>query len=193
MGVSMADDGLSAPVDRRAVIVTSDGTLVLLRLRKRETYSQKRTVTQGTVETGYKISDGDVTDQPVVTVEGIITGANNKAIAFNEIAASSEVANLQAVFDNSGLVSVYTSFVAVPDARITEFKAEMVAERKAINITLTAQHIRFTNIGKTTGAPQTKKVSEAKGQGTTNSGKKSVTTAPAEKHDILYFGEEESA
>lgn len=190
----MAEDSMNAPPDRRAVIVLSNGTVVSLRLRKRETYSQKRSATQGAVETGYKISDGTVTDQPVITVDGIITGANSKAIAFNDVAASSEVTNLQAAFDANELVSVYTSFVSVANAVFSEFKAEMVAGRNVINITLTAQGIRFTNITKTTGTQNTKKVSDAKGQGTANKGKKSVTpTAPPQKHDIGYFPPLESA
>lgn len=170
----------------------SNGVTVSLRLRKREQFGQKRTATQGKVETGYKISDGTVTDQPVVNIDGIITGSDGHFIAYDDIAASSEVASLQAAFNADELVSVYTSFIALADAVWTEFKADMVPDKKLINISLSAQGIRFANFSQTTGQAPSKKTSAPKGQGTTNGGKKSTTpVTPKEepKHDILYFGE----
>lgn len=186
----MAEDGLTAPPDRRAVIVLNNGVTVSLRLRMREQYAQKRSATQGKIETGYKISDGTVTDQPTVSIDGIITGADGYFIAYDDIRASSEVASLQAAFNADELVSVYTSFIALADAVWTEFKAEMVPGKKLINISLSAQGIRFANFSQTTGAPPAKKVSNPKGQETTNGGKKSTTPVKSvPKYDTFYVGE----
>lgn len=191
----MAENGLTAPPDRRAVIVMDGGAVVSLRLRKREQYGQKRSVAQGSIETGYRISDGTVTDQPTIHIEGIITGADSKLVAYNDIAASSEVASLQAAFNANELVSVYTSFIALADAAFTEFRAEMVPGKKLINITLAAQGIKFVNFSHATGEAPKKKVSEPKGKGTTNRGKQSVEIAgpPEEKHDLFYVGKPQRA
>lgn len=187
----MPQEGLNAPVNRRAVIVLSNGQTVSLRLRRREQFSQKRSVTKGALETGYRISDGTVTDQPTVSIEGIITGADGKAVAYDDVRASSEVASIQAAFKTDELVSVYTSFIALADASFTEYRAEMVPGKKQIVINLSAEGISFANFSQTTGAPPAKKVSNPKGKGTTNGGKKSVEFVgpPEEQHDILYFGE----
>lgn len=181
--------GLASPPSNMAAIVLSNGTAITLKLNKKETFGKKRSVSRGAVESGYIISDGTVTEQPTISVEGIITGTNRMLKAFDAIRASNEVTSIQAAFDANELVSVYTSFNAVPNAVFTEFKAEMVAGKNLINITLSAQVIRFANFSRTTGEPPAKKVSDPKGKGTTNGGKKSAEVAgpPSKPDDILHF------
>lgn len=186
----MAYFGLMSPPTNNAAIVLSNGTAITLKLNKREQFGQKRSVSQGAVETGYRISDGTVTEQPTITIEGVITGTNGRLKAYDSIGASSEVTSIQMMFDANELVSVYTSFNALANAVFTEFKAEMVAGKNAINITLSAQSIRFANFSRTTGEPPAKKVSDPKGKGTANRGKVSTEIAgpPEKPNDILHMG-----
>lgn len=178
--------GLASPPSSVAAIVFSNGTAITLKLNKKETFGKKRSVSRGAVESGYVISDGTITEQPVISIEGIITGTNGMLKAFDAIRASNEVTSIQAAFDANELVSVYTAFNAVQNAVFTEFKAEMVAGKNLINITLSAQVIRFANFSRTTVGIPAGKVSDPAGQGTTNGGKVSVKKVEgAEKAYLL--------
>ncbi len=81
-GICRDIGGLNAPTGRRAVIVSASGAVITLRLKKRENYTAKRNVTQGTLETGYQISDGVVNEQPDIEIEGIVTGSDGYGLAF---------------------------------------------------------------------------------------------------------------
>ena len=72
--------GLNAATGKRAVVVGESGAVISLRIRRNESYAVKRSVTQGAVETGYKISDGTVTEQPVIEIEGVVTGSDGYAL-----------------------------------------------------------------------------------------------------------------
>lgn len=150
--------GLNAPTSKRAVIVSASGVVVNLRLRKRETYSVKRSVTKGALETGYKISDGTVTEQPGVNIEGLVTGSDGYALVFDPTRIDAEVASINNAFNLNELVSVYTSFIAVSDAVLTEFQAEATAKDKTITIKLAAEKIKFVTFQRTQNeAPATEK------------------------------------
>ncbi|WFZ22224.1 hypothetical protein NFK58_12990 [Citrobacter portucalensis] len=182
--------GLNAPTGKRAVIVSASGVVVNLRLRKRETYSVKRNVTQGAIETGYKISDGTVTEQPEVNIEGIVTGSDGYTLAFDPTRINSEVASINNAFNLDELVSVYTSFNAVSDAVLTEFQAEATPKDKTITIKLAAKKIKFVTFQRTQNeapAPKKTKTKNPAGQGRAGTGKKSATPEDKPKADILYF------
>lgn len=177
--------GLTAPADNRAVIVLESGVTVSLRLKTRETYSIKRSVSEGKKETGYKVSDGVVNDTPEVEFEGFITGSDDKRIAYNAVQASSDVASIQNAFNLSELASVYTSFIAITDAVITDFKAEASADKKAINISLSVKHIDYATFQRTQSAPSSK-TKNPTGKGKANTGKKSATpVSPQQKDSAL--------
>jgi hypothetical protein len=173
--------GLTAPEDNRAVIVLESGVTVSLRLKARESYSVKRSVSEGKKETGYKVSDGVVNDTPQIDFEGIITGSDDKRIAYNGIQAASDVASIQNAFNLEELTSVYTSFIAITNAVITDFKAEASKDKKAININLSVKHIDYTTFQRTQGAPA--KTKNPAGKGKTNTGKKSAAPVPTPQKD----------
>ncbi|MGK0743561.1 phage baseplate protein [Yokenella regensburgei] len=182
--------GLNAPAGRRAVIVSASGVSVSLRLRKRENYSVKRSVSQGALETGYKISDGTVTEQPEVTIEGLVTGSDGYALALDPTRIDAEVASINNAFNINELVSVYTSFIAVSDAVLTEFSAEATPKDKTITIKLSAKKVKFVNFQRTQNeapAPKKTKTKNPAGKGRVDAGKKSATPEDKPKTDILYF------
>ncbi|HEY2452886.1 MAG TPA: hypothetical protein VGI71_09735 [Scandinavium sp.] len=182
--------GLNAPAGRRVVIVSSSGVSVSLRLRKREAYSAKRNVSQGALETGYKISDGTVNEQPGIELEGIVTGSDGYALAFDPSRINAEVASIKNAFNLDELVSVYASFIAMSDAVLTEFTAEATPKDKTITIKLAAKKIKFVTFQRTQNeapAPKSTKTKNPAGQGRADTGKKSATPKDKPKTDILYF------
>lgn len=182
--------GLNAPTDRRVVIVSASGASVSLRLRKRESYSAKRNVSQGTLETGYKISDGTIKEQPTIEIEGIVTGSDGYALAFDPSRINAEVASINNVFKLDELVSIYASFIVVSDAVLTEFNAEATPKDKTITIKLGAKKVKFVTFQRTQNdapAPKATKTKNPAGQGRADTGKKSATPKDKPKQDILYF------
>lgn len=116
------DAAISAPRDKRAVMVFESGVTVSLRLKTREEVSAKRTIAQGKIETGYKISDGEVDDPKVASFEGIITGTDLPFAPLHIISAMNQAQAIQAAYDTKEFVSVYTSFMAMPQCRIKGMK-----------------------------------------------------------------------
>ncbi|HEY3591940.1 MAG TPA: hypothetical protein VGL07_18005 [Buttiauxella sp.] len=182
--------GLNAPNGSRVVIVSASGVAVSLRLRKRENYSVKRSVSKATLETGYKISDGTITEQPEIDIEGIVTGSDGYGLAFDPTRINAEVNSINNAFALNELVSVYTSFIAISDAVLTSFSAEASPRDKTISIKLSAEKIKFTTFQRTQNeapAPKKTKTKNPAGQGRAGTGKKSAAPVEEPKHDILYF------
>lgn len=182
--------GLNAPTGRRAVIVSASGAVITLRLKKRENYTAKRNVTQGTLETGYQISDGVVNEQPDIEIEGIVTGSDGYGLAFDPSRLSAEVSSINNAFTPNELVSVYASFIAVSDAVLTEFNAEATPKQKTITVKLSAKKIKFATFQRTQNeapAPKKTKTKNPAGQGRVSTGKKSATPVEPPKADIFYY------
>ncbi|EPU1193385.1 phage baseplate protein [Klebsiella oxytoca] len=135
------DAAISAPRDKRAVMVFESGVTVSLRLKTREEVSAKRTIAQGKIETGYKISDGEVDDPKVASFEGIITGTDLPFAPLHIISAMNQAQAIQAAYDTKEFVSVYTSFMAMPQCRITSLSIEAVPKKNSYTVKLTAQKV----------------------------------------------------
>lgn len=182
--------GLYAPGGNRAVIVSASGVTVSLRLRKRETYSVKRTLSKAALETGYKISDGTVTEEPVIEIEGIVTGSTGYNLAYDPTRINAEVNSINNAFKTNEIVSIYASFIAVSDVVLTAFNAEATPKDKTISIKLSAERVKFTTFQRTQNeapAPKKPNTKNPAGQGRASTGKKSAAPVDTPKTDILYF------
>lgn len=181
------DAAISAPRDNRAVMVFESGVTVSLRLKTREEFSAKRSIAQGKVETGYKVSDGEVDDPKVVTFEGIITGADFSYsygllnVNQNMILAMNQAQYIQAAYDTKEFVSVYTSFMAMPQSRITSLSIEAVPKKNSYTVKLTAQKVDTVTFQRSRTKSAQAKTSNPAGKGKTSAGKKSATTVDANK------------
>lgn len=181
-GVFMAegmDAAISAPRDKRAVMVFESGVTVSLRLKTREEVSAKRTITQGKIETGYKISDGEVDDPKVASFEGVITGTDLPFAPLHMVSAMNQAQAIQAAYDTKEFVSVYTSFMAMPQCRITSLSIEAVPKKNSYTVKLTAQKVE--TIAFQRSRTKSAKTSKPAGKGKTSAGKKSATTVDANK------------
>lgn len=184
---------IEAPTEQ-AVIVLESGLVVTLDVRLSERYSQKRSVSKSTIETGYKISDGNVTDMPEIAFEGIITGASSQTTLarkpFDKEQADAAIASIDAAFKAEELATVYTSFITIPDCVFTLFDVEAAPKQTAYIVKVEAESIRRVTFATAQGAP-TKTKSPA-GKTKVSSGKKTAESvsqnkAPAVKTDILHF------
>lgn len=173
------DAAISAPRDKRAVMVFESGVTVSLRLKTREEVSAKRTITQGKIETGYKISDGEVDDSKVASFEGIITGTDLPFAPLHMVSAMNQAQAIQAAYDTKEFVSVYTSFMAMPQCRITSLSIEAVPKKSSYTVKLTAQKVE--TIAFQRSRTKSAKTSKPAGKGKTSAGKKSATTVDANK------------
>ena len=173
------DAAISAPRDKRAVMVFESGVTVSLRLKKREEVSAKRTIAQGKIETGYKISDGEVDDPKVASFEGIITGTDLPFTPLHMISAMNQA--IQAAYDTKEFVSVYTSFMAMPQCRITSLSIEAVPKKNSYTVKLTAQKVDTVTFQRSRTKSAQAKTSKPAGKGKTSAGKKSATTVDANK------------
>ncbi|CNI62876.1 phage baseplate protein [Yersinia pekkanenii] len=182
---------IEAPTEK-AVIVLESGLVVTLDVRLSERYSQKRSVSKSTIETGYKISDGNVTDMPEIAFEGIITGVssliNLPRKPFDKEQADAAIASIDAAFKAEELATVYTSFITVPDCVFTLFDVEATPKQTAYIVKIEAESIRRVTFATAQGAPT--KTSKPAGKAKISSGKKtaeSISTNNAPKTDILHF------
>ena len=183
--------GLNAATGKRAVVVGESGAVISLRIRRNESYAVKRSVTQGAVETGYKISDGTVTEQPVIEIEGVVTGSDGYALALDPNRINAEIASINNAFSLNELVSVYASFIVVSDAVLVDFKAEATPKDKTITVKLTVQKVKFVNFQRTKStapAPKPAKTKNPAGKSGVVTGKKSaIPVEEKEKEKLLGF------
>ncbi|HBQ8589706.1 TPA: hypothetical protein L9A94_002733 [Klebsiella pneumoniae] len=175
------DAAISAPRDKRAVMVFESGVTVSLRLKTREEVSAKRTIAQGKIETGYKISDGEVDDSKVASFEGIITGTDLPFAPLHMISAMNQAQAIQAAYDTKEFVSVYTSFMAMPQCRITSLSIEAAPKKNSYTVKLTAQKVDTVTFQRSRTKSAQAKTSKPAGKGKTSAGKKSATTVDASK------------
>lgn len=175
------DAAISAPRDKRAVMVFESGVTVSLRLKTREEVSAKRTIAQGKIETGYKISDGEVDDPKIASFEGIITGTDLPFAPLHMISAMNQAQAIQAAYDTKEFVSVYTSFMAMPQCRITSLSIEAVPKKNSYAVKLTAQKVDTVTFQRSRTKSAQAKTSKPAGKGKTSAGKKSATTVDANK------------
>ncbi|MDG9985761.1 MULTISPECIES: phage baseplate protein [Klebsiella] len=175
------DAAISAPHDKRAVMVFESGVTVSLRLKTREEVSAKRTIAQGKIETGYKISDGEVDDSKVASFEGIITGTDLPFAPLHMISAMNQAQAIQAAYDTKEFVSVYTSFMAMPQCRITSLSIEAAPKKNSYTVKLTAQKVDTVTFQRSRTKSAQAKTSKPAGKGKTSAGKKSATTVDASK------------
>ncbi|EAA7901435.1 hypothetical protein K9048_000713 [Salmonella enterica] len=181
------DGAITAPRDQRAVIVFESGVTVSLRLKTREGFEARRTIAQGKIETGYKISDGTVDDPKIVTFEGIITGADfpyTYGLLYtnqNMIQAMNQAQQIMAAYELKEFVSVYTSFMAMPQSVIQSLSVEAVPKKNCYNIKLTAQKVETVTFQRSRNKSAQAKTSNPAGKGTIAAGKKSATPVDAKK------------
>lgn len=174
------EGAISAPRDQRAVMVFESGVTVSLRLKTREGFEAKRTIAQGKVETGYKISDGTVDDPKVVSFEGIITGADlpyTYGLLYttqNMIWAMNQAQQIIAAYELKEFVSVYTSFMAMPQSVIQSLNIEAVPKKNCYTIKLTAQKVETVTFQRSRNKSAQSKTSNPAGKGTVAAGKKSA-------------------
>lgn len=190
----MSDMGIAAiaaPRDERAVMVFESGVTVSLRLKKREELSVKRTVAKGKVETGYKIADGTVDDPKVITIEGIITGAI-LPYAFgplnatqNMILAMNQAQYITAAYDLKDFVSVYTSFMAMPQSVITSLSISREPKQNYLTVKLTAEKVDTVSFQRSRSIKS--KSSSTAGQGRTSAGKKTAAPVDTAKEPQKVF------
>ncbi|EDX9415171.1 hypothetical protein CBJ64_000236 [Salmonella enterica subsp. enterica serovar Agoueve] len=176
---AISNGGLDAPQSNSAIIVTESGLVVTFDTRTEEEYEQTRDVTEATLETGYKIADGIVTNQPEISFTGIITGVYQAGTTgqcvWDPVAAAAAVANLQAVFDSTEFCSAYTSFNASTNCQITAFSATTEPKKNAINIKISLKSVKTVTFAYTKNAPPAKnKSGDASASGKQSSGKKST-------------------
>lgn len=165
---------LMAPPDARAVLVLESGVTVSLRLKTRERVTAQRTITQGTVETGYKISDGEIDDPRDFTIEGIITGSYLMTTPYNMSAAASEAQSIMAAFDAKEFLSVYTSFIAEPQCRIRRASVEAEPGKNALSVTLELQKVNTVTFQRSRSNSAQAKTSDPAGKGNVKTGKKTA-------------------
>lgn len=187
------DAAIAAPRDARAVMVFESGVTVSLRLKTRESLEVKRTVTQGVIETGYKISDGTVDDPRVISLEGIITGAilphayGLLHMNQNQMLAMNEAQYIDAAFSLKEFMSVYTSFNAMPQSVITTLSIEAVPKTSHYTVKLTAQKVETRTFQRSRTKSAQAKTSNPAGQGTVTTGKKSAAAVEPKKEPQKIF------
>ncbi|ECG8591594.1 hypothetical protein FNI11_17920 [Salmonella enterica subsp. salamae] len=105
---AISNGGLDAPQSNSAIIVTESGLAITFDAKTSEGYELSRDVAEAALETGYKIADGIVTNQPEISFEGIVTGVYQAGISgqrvWDPVAAAAAVANMQAVWDGAELM-----------------------------------------------------------------------------------------
>ncbi|HIC8437279.1 TPA: phage baseplate protein [Citrobacter braakii] len=175
----VSDGAVSAPRDNRAVMVFESGVTVSLRLKMREGMSVKRTVAKGKLETGYKIADGKVDDPKTVFFEGIITGTDLPYAPFHMIYAMNEAQQITAAYERDEYVSVYTSFMVMPQSVITSLSIEAEPKRNCYTVKLTAQKVDTVTFKRSRSVKS--KTSSTAGKGKSSAGKKSATPVDTKK------------
>lgn len=193
----MADMGIAAitaPRDERAVMVFESGVTVSLRLKNREELSVKRTVAKGKIEAGYKISDGTVDDSKVISIEGIITGAvlpytfGLLSATQNMILAMNQAQYITAAYDLKDFVSVYTSFMAMPQAVITSLSISREPKQNYLTVKLTAEKVDTVTFQRSRSIKsKSSNISSTAGQGRTSAGKKTAAPVDAAKEPQKVF------
>jgi len=173
------DGAVSAPRDSRAVMVFESGVTVSLRLKTREGMEVKRTVAQGKLETGYKIADGKVDDPKTIYFDGIITGTDLPYAPFHMINAMNEAQQITAAYERDEYVSVYTSFMVMPQSVITSLSIEAEPKRNCYTVKLTAQKVDTVTFKRSRSVKS--KTSSTAGKGKASAGKKSATPVDAKK------------
>ncbi|WP_313124614.1 phage baseplate protein [Pseudescherichia sp.] len=182
---------ISAPRDERAVIVFESGVTVSLRLKMREEFSVKRTVAKGVLETGYKVSDGTVDDPKIISLEGIITGAvlpytfGLLNVTQNMMLAMNEAQQISAAYELKEFVSVYTSFMAMPQSVITSLSILREPKQNHLTIKLTAEKVETVTFQRSRSVKA--KSSGTAGKGRVSAGKKSATPVSAAKEPQKVF------
>lgn len=184
--------GMYAPSTDKAIIVSASGLAVTFDVKTSEKYKQSRTVTSAAVEVGYKISDGQVTDQPDISFDGIVTGifaSGSRQKVWDPVSAASAIANMQAVFDAGEFCSVYTSFNAKTNCQIVDFEADTEPKKNQINVKMSAKAVKVVNFAYTKNAPPSKNKSKSPAAAAqTTSGKKTAEkkdSTQQEKESIL--------
>ena len=193
----MSDMGIAAitaPRDERAVIVFESGVTVSLRLKTREDFSVKRTIAKGKLETGYKVSDGVVDDPKVISFEGIITGAilpysfGLLTAIQNPILAMNQAQQIQAAYDLKEFVSVYTSFMAMPQSVLTSLNISSEPGKNHLTVKLTAEKVDTVTFQRSRSIKsKSSKISSTAGKGRVSAGKKSATPVDAAKEPQKVF------
>ncbi|ECI5564211.1 hypothetical protein H3Z28_002327 [Salmonella enterica subsp. enterica serovar Ank] len=176
---AISNGGLDAPQSNSAIIVTESGLVVTFDTRTEEEYEQTRDVTEATLETGYKIADGIVTNQPEISFTGIITGVYQAGTTgqrvWDPVAAAAAVANLQAVFDSTEFCSAYTSFNANTNCQITSFNASTKTKQNAIEVKISLKSVKTVSFAYTKNAPPAKnKTGDGSASGKQSGGKQST-------------------
>lgn len=177
MSTTSTQGGLQSPADKRAVIVLEGGVTVSLRLRSSERYRVSRSITDGTTETGYKLSDGVVNETPEIEIEGIITGSNLITEPNNMARAASEAASLKSAFEREEFASVYLSFIAMPQVVLTELTIEARPKQSYFTVSLTAKRVKTVSFTRATGTAPAAKTKKNAGKSKSTTGKKSATPA----------------
>ncbi|WOR42045.1 hypothetical protein R4T16_12390 [Citrobacter freundii] len=190
----LVDAAISAPRDERAVIVFESGVTVSLRLKMREEFSVKRTVAQGKLETGYKVSDGTVDDPKVISFDGVITGAllphtfGILSANQNMILAMNQAQQITAAYDLKEFVSVYTSFMAMPQSVITSLNISSEPKRNSLTVRLTVQKVDTVTFQRSRSIQsKSSNISSTAGKGRVSAGKKSATTVEPKKEPQKVF------
>lgn len=174
-------------------MVFESGVTVSLRLKTRESFEAKRTITQGKIETGYQISDGTVDDPKQVSFEGIITGADMPYMygflhtTQNMIFAMNQAQQIIAAFDMKEFVSVYTSFMAMPQSVIQTLNVEAEPKKNYLTIKMTVQKVDTVTFQRSRTQSAQAKTSSTAGKGTVAAGKKSATVVDPKKEPQKIF------
>lgn len=95
------------------------------------------------------------------------------------ISAMNQAQAIQAAYDTKEFVSVYTSFMAMPQCRITSLSIEAVPKKNSYTVKLTAQKVE--TIAFQRSRTKSAKTSKPAGKGKTSAGKKSAATVDANK------------
>lgn len=193
----MSDMGIAAivaPRDERAVIVFESGVTVSLRLKMREDFTAKRSVAKGKLETGYKVSDGVVDDPKVISFEGIITGSimpysfGLLSATQNPILAMNQAQQIQAAYDLKEFVSVYTSFMAMPQSVLTYLNISSEPKTNHLTVKLTAEKVDTVTFQRSRSIKsKSSNISSTAGQGRTSAGKKTAAPVDAAKEPQKVF------
>lgn len=193
----MSDMGIAAivaPRDERAVIVFESGVTVSLRIKMREDFTAKRTVAKGKLETGYKVSDGVVDDPKVISFEGIITGAilpysfGLLSATQNAVLAMNQAQQIQAAYELKEFVSVYTSFMAMPQSVLTYLNISSEPKTNHLTVKLTAEKVDTVTFQRSRSIKsKSSNISSTAGKGRTSAGKKTAAPVDAAKEPQKVF------
>ena len=97
------------------------------------------------------------------------------------ISAMNQAQAIQAAYDTKEFVSVYTSFTAMPQCRITSLSIEAAPKKNSYTVKLTAQKVDTVTFQRSRTKSAQAKTSKPAGKGKTSAGKKSATTVDASK------------